>query len=360
MRVLIVRLSALGDVVTASPVSRLIKKAYPDAHITWAIENRCAACVQGDPSIDEVLIVPSSKQWRTWFRTDRGTFRREARELWRRLRGERYDIVLDIHGLFKTAWLVKAVRAPRKIRPADASERVPFVYNEAAPRRELPDYITSIYVSLAEHLGIEAQAPDDYAMTLPMSDDDRAVAAGWLAEHGLEPGRYVVCAPGTTRPQKMWVLERWAPTLEAIHQATGLPAVIAGGPTEVAMAETIMAGCSTPVTSAVCATTIPQTGALLASAALMLTVDTGPMHMAVAVGCPTVAVYGSTPPRLFGPEAAYRPLYAALDCAPCHKRPTCAGRYDCMTAVTVDQVSAAALELLAPGGVGTNVPREQP
>ncbi|MBI5831723.1 MAG: glycosyltransferase family 9 protein [Armatimonadetes bacterium] len=360
MRVLIVRLSALGDVVTASPVSRLIKQAFPDAHITWAIENRCAACVQGDPSIDDVLVVPSSKQWRTWLRTDRGRLWREARELWRRLRGERFDVVLDIHGLFKTAWLVKAVRAPRKIRPADTTERVPFVYNEQAQRRELPDYITSIYVSLAEHLGTKATLPEDYAMTLPISDDDRAVARAWLAEHGLEPGGYVVCAPGTTRPQKMWVLERWAPALAAIHAATGLPAIIAGGPTETEMAETILGAATSPVSSAVCATTIPQTGALLESAALMLTVDTGPMHMAVAVGCPTVAVYGSTPPRLFGPDAAYRPLYRALPCAPCHKRPTCAGRFDCMTAVTVDDVLAAALELLAPSGVQPQETRELP
>lgn len=347
MHIVIIRLSALGDVLTASPIAGLLRRTYPDARLTWVIEDRCADLVVGNPHLDDVIALPSSRQWRTWWRTDRRRFRAEARAVRGRLRELRADVVLDIHGLFKTAVLARAIRAPRKIRPSNTKERVPFVYSEEVAPKVRDDYITSMYVSLAECLGATAETAADYQMLLPVDDAARAAMAAWRGERGLAPRGYVAVAPGTTWPQKHWVAARWAPTLDQLHAQTGLPAVLLGGPAEQELCAGIAGAMSSPVHSAVGATKLLETGALLETAALCLTVDTGPMHMAVAVGCPTVAIYGPTPPRLFGPEAAYRPLYAALDCAPCFRHPTCDGRFDCQQAITPEMVVAAGLDLLA-------------
>jgi heptosyltransferase-1 len=202
-----------------------------------------------------------------------------------------------------------------------------------------------MYVSLLAPLGIVPREPADYRLVLPIGADDHARMAAWRTGHGLAAGGYLVCAPGTTRPQKHWVAERWAPALAALHRRHGLPAVLVGGPSEQALADTIVAGATSPVVSAVGATSIKETGALFAAAALTVSVDTGPMHMAVAAGCPTLALFGSTRPRLFDDGSRYTCLHRRFACSPCDRRPICRD-YDCLRAITPGDVVRAADHLL--------------
>jgi heptosyltransferase-1 len=137
----------------------------------------------------------------------------------------------------------------------------------------------------------------------------------------------------------------WAPLLERLYEEHGLPALFLGGPSEAAMVERITSALRTPWQSAVAQTRIKETGALLETAALCCTVDTGPMHMAVAVGCPTVAVFGSTKLRLFDDGSLYVCLHRQFACYPCDRRPICRA-FDCMSAVRVEDVARAARGLL--------------
>lgn len=338
MRILIIRLSALGDVVTASPLPRLLKEQLPGTEVVWAVERRCADAVLGHPFVDEVLVLPSSSEWKR----GRGRARWAlAAEVWRQLRRQRFDVVLDCQGLYKSALISAVCHTQRRVRPADVGEKLPLPRTTVIRRQLDPRRVSSMYVSLLEPLGIAAQRPEDYRLHFPVGDPARERMAGWLAARGLQPGGYVACAPGTTRPQKHWLAERWAPLLAAL----GLPAVLLGGPSEQALEAEILAGASSELHSAVGTTSLKETGALLEAARLTVSVDTGPMHMAVAVGCPTIALFGSTPPRLFDDGSRYICLHKHLPCSPCHRRPTCDGRFDCMRDIGVEDVVAAAREL---------------
>ncbi len=346
MRYLIIRLSALGDVVTASPVPRLIKQHEPDAEVVWAVEQRCAAAVQGHPWVDEVVVLPSSKQWREWLRRGRlGQCCAAVAELSHALRRRPFDVVLDLQGLFKSGLLAGLARGRRKILPADAYEALPFLFTDIVPRHTSPDHISTMYTSLLEPLGIRPRGPEDLRLVFPIGDGDRATVAGWLAARGLVAGGFVALVPGTTRPQKLWPTDSWAPLAARLHRELGLPAVIVGGPSERGLAEQILKMATSPVHDAAGATTVPETGALLAAARLAVTVDTGPMHIAVAVGCPTVALFGSTEPRRFRDGSPHVVLHRHFACSPCLRHPTCR-HYECLAAIRPGDVARAARRLL--------------
>lgn len=347
MRILLIRLSALGDVITASPVPRVIKQAQPEAEVVWAVEERCADAVTGHPFVDEVVAVPSSGAWRRWLAGGRlGPLAGAVGTLRGRLRARPFDVVIDLQGLAKSALVAAVARSRRKIMPADATERVPGVFHEVAPRRIDERRIASMYVSLLEPLGICPQGPADYRLIMPISDAARARAGQWRAERGLEPFGYATLVPGTTRPQKMWPEEYWPRLAALLWERHGLPAVVIGGPPERELAARLATAASAPVTTAAGETSLKETAALLETAAVTIAVDTGPMHMAVAVGCPTVSLFGSTGPRRFEDGSLYLCLHRHFACWPCHRHPTCR-HYECLRAITPADAARAAGQLLA-------------
>ncbi len=266
-------------------------------------------------------------------------------DLRRGLRGRRFDAVVDLQGLFKSALLSGAAKADRKLMPADATERAPWLFSEIVPRRIEAWHTSTMYVSLLAPLGMRPREPADYRMIQPISDDAAAAMADWLAHAGLAPGGYVAICPGTTRPQKMWPDEYWPALLARLHAAQGWPGLVLGGPAERGLVEGILAAATSPVVSAVGQTTIQETAALLQTAGLTVAVDTGPMHMAVAVGCPTISLFGSTGPRLFGDGSPYVCLHRHFACWPCHRHPICR-RYECLRAIRPADVVRAARGLL--------------
>jgi len=346
MRLLVIRLSALGDVVTASPVSRIVKQADPGGELVWAVEERCADVLRGNPYIDELLVLPTSRNWGKWLRAGRlDTVLGQLGQLRRGLRGRRFDAVIDFQGLLKSALIAGVARADRKLMPADATERAPWLFTEIVPRKIQDWHTSTMYVSLLEPLGIKPQSPADYQMIQPISDQAAERGAAWLKQAGLETGGYVAICPGTTRPQKMWPDEYWPELLARLHAHLGVPGLILGGPSERELAAGILGAATSPICSAVGETSIQETAALLKSARLTVAVDTGPMHMAVAVGCPTISLFGSTGPRLFTDGSPYVCLHRHFACWPCHRHPICE-RYECLRAIRPEDVARTARGLL--------------
>lgn len=343
MRVLLIRLSALGDVLTATPTASLIHEQRPDWHVTWLIERQLAPVLAGNPAVDQVIAVPTSRDWRRL--ATRPVELLGAAGAVRRALAEPFDVVVDLQGLAKSAAYALLARAPRKIRPADAYEPVPGVFTETAPRRVDPACITSMYVSLLEPLGLFTTRPEQYRMTMPLPPEAVHRAEELLSARGLAAGGYVALVPGTTRPQKHWHEAHWPRLAGLLQRRLGLPCLWLGGPDDLALVERLSADSATPTQSLAGATSLAETAALLAAARAAVTVDTGPMHIAVAVGCPTVAIYGSTPPRWFGPTARYAALWREFPCAPCMRRPTCR-HFECLTAVRPEDVVRRLVELL--------------
>lgn len=344
-RILIVRLSAIGDVVMASGLIPALRALHPDARIAWLVEPAAAPLLAHNQRLDEVIVWPRA-EWQQLWRA------RHYAELWRRfrtfrraLRAQRFDLALDTQGLLKSALWSWLSGAPRRLSLIGREQSHHLATERVVPPPEAgPRPIGAEYRHLARHLG----TPDgSFRLDLAVGAAPRARAHERLAAAGVAAGgRYVALCPFTTRPQKHWFEDRWQDLARRCRDA-GLVPVLLGGPADRAAADRIAAGVPGLV-DLVGGLKLDETVAAIEGAALLIGVDTGLTHMGTALEVPTVALFGSTCPYRDPRTPRSVVLYEQLDCSPCQRHPTCDGRYDCMRAFEVARVFAEASRLLEP------------
>ncbi len=340
-RILIVRLSAIGDVVMASPLIRALRDRYPEAHIAWLVQAEAVSLLAANPRLDEVIVWPRGEWQRLWRERRYGQLLKAVRVFRRELRARGFDLVLDIQGLMKSgllAWMTGAVeRVGLGSREGSARLMTRVVDKPRGDKR-----IGSEYRRMAEALGLNTES---FEMDLALSAGDACFVDDFIAKHGLQPGYAVIC-PFTTRPQKHWVESRWSPLAACLCAELDLPVVMLGGPGDREAAGRIAAG-EAGIIDMTGETSLSQAAALISRARLLVGVDTGLMHMGIAFAVPTIAIFGSTCPYLDTGRDNTRILYKALDCSPCRRRPTCDGAFTCLREIGVDEVLNNARELLA-------------
>ncbi len=347
-RILIVRLSALGDIVMASGLIPALKTAFPDAEVSWLCEAGCAPLLKHNPRLKQVLIWPRT-QWEQLFKAKRYlALWREVRQFRAMLRAQQFDLVLDGQGLLKSGLLAWFTGAPRRVSIIAREGSHRLVHEVVTPTPGADPVMGSEYRFLSRYLG----APQgSFVHDLAVGEAQQARARQVLADalqvaHTPHSGRpLVVLCPFTTRPQKHWVEANWAELAQALWDQ-GLQPVVLGGPTDREAAARIVADVP-QVPSLAGALKLDESVALIADSHLVIGVDTGLTHMGTALRVPTLALFGSTRPYLQGPTPLTRVMYDALPCSPCRRRPTCNGDFTCMKQLTVDRVSLQALELLA-------------
>jgi len=333
-RVLVIRLSAIGDVVFASPLIDAIKRARPDAEVYWLAESAVAPLLKHHAGLKELLIWPRD-EWRELFR--RGRLWRLTREILsfrKKLRAHQFDLVLDAQGLLKSAVLAWMTGARTRIG-FRSKEPTGWLLTERVPK-DLEPTISSEYRGLAQHLGLET---DEFSMAVPLSEP-----AQGFAERVHDGRPYVVFCPFTTRPQKHWPETHWRSLADtALEQ--GWRVVVLGAPADRPAAERIFAGQA--VEDKVGACSLDESAALVSRASLVIGVDTGLTHMGWAFSVPVVALFGSTCPYRVVPGREGDILYAELHCSPCRRRPICGGAFNCMSALTPDMVINVAQRYLS-------------
>ncbi|MDL2338484.1 MAG: glycosyltransferase family 9 protein [Pseudomonadota bacterium] len=346
-RILIVRLSAIGDVVMASGLIPALRARWPQAHLAWLVEPAAAPLLLHNPRLDELIVWPRD-DWRQLWRTHHYlTLLQRFLALRSRLRTGRFDLALDTQGLLKSALWSWFSGAPRRISLIGregsqhlATERVTRPDERGVPRR-----MGSEYRVLARHLGAADDAfQPDLAIGTAAREVVRNALRAALASRSTD-GRYAVLCPFTTRPQKHWFEDRWI-ALALRLQDAGLVPVLLGGPGDRDAATRIAAGVPGLV-DLTGALKLDESAAAIADAALLVGVDTGLTHMGSALKIPTVALFGSTCPYLDAGVARSSVLYEKLACSPCRRNPTCHGRYDCMRALEVDRVCDEARRVMA-------------
>jgi heptosyltransferase-1 len=254
---------------------------------------------------------------------------REAGTLVRRLRSARYDLVLDLQGLLKSALWARLTGAPRRIGVGSREGGQHLMTRVVSRRRDDPR-LGSEYRQAVEALGID---PGTFPMDLAISGEGANEAGSALAGAGVE-GPYAVIAPFTTRPQKHWPEEYWPELVRGIRRDFGLPVVMVGGPGDREAGARIAAAAGEDLVDLTGRTSLAATLGVIRDAALMVGVDTGLTHAGIGLDRPTVALFGSTRPYLEPGVATARVLYSDLPCAPCRRSPTCNGSFDCMRALT--------------------------
>lgn len=329
-RILIVRLSALGDIVFATSLLEGLRRRFPQAHIAWLAQTGFGGVLDGDPRLDELITVP------------RDTLRSPAAllRLRRRLTESRYDWVIDCQGLLKSRVFASLAGGATRIG-FDSKEPGSFLLHHPMAKGGIDWDIAPEYRHLAQQLtGQEAPPP-----TLRVSDTIRDTVAEGMAHRGLAPGFIALC-PFTTRPQKHWFEEYW-PQLAQLLADQGLgPFVVFGGPADRGTAERIHPQLPPGSYNLAGETRLPELGGWLSQAGLVIGVDTGLTHIGIAVRRPTLALFGSTCPYTRGADSPLTVMYDALPCAPCRRDPTCGGQWTCMRQLTPIRVAAEALKLL--------------
>ena len=327
-RILIVRYSALGDVVLATSVLEPLRERHPGARVEWVTDAAYAPLLEGLPEISAV------------HRLDRGGVH-PALALGRALAG-RFDVAIDLQGKVKSALVARAA-APRRI-----------AFRRRAPGRALlaalgwdpplgRAHATELYAESLRPLGVERPGP----LRVALSPGARARAEEALAG-ARDPA--VALAPGARWATKRWPAERFARLAEALA-AEGASVVLAGGPADAAPLAAFRAACRAPVAADLSALPLDALAAALARVRLLVACDSGPVHLAAAAGTPVLALFGPTPPARWGPSPPGRTLQLEIPCAPCsnHGAEACPeGHHRCMRDLGADRVLAAAREMLAP------------
>jgi heptosyltransferase-1 len=327
-RILIIRLSAIGDVVFASPLVDAVAQRYPNAEVFWLAEPMVLPLLEHHAHLSGVIVWPRS-EWRQLFRTFRwwGLFK-AVRAFRRQLRAHRFDLVFDVQGLLKSAFLAWLTGARHRV--GFRSKEPTSVFLTERLEKDTGPTISSEYRAFAAQLGLPADA---FRMRVPLSQE----VSDWArAFQGDSP--YIVFCPFTTRPQKHWVEAHWRQLAERAVEA-GLRVVVVGAPSDVPASERIFEDVA--IESMVGQCSLSHSAALVSYADALIGVDTGLTHMGWAFEVPTLALFGSTCPYrdVGGLEGAV--LYHELDCSPCRRKPTCGGAYHCMHRITPDAVFSA-------------------
>jgi len=343
--VLLVRLSARGDIVFSSPMVRAFRRTYPRARLTWLAESHTKNLIEHHPELDEVLVW-NRDEWKRLWKERR--FRRLFREITsfiRELRSRRFDLAVDMQGLLRSGIMTFLSGAPTRIglRPKEGSHI--FMTQVVDRDRTGGDRakVSSEYLYLAQELRLDTS---EFQMEVPLSPGDRGFAWEWVQDRGLEEG-YAVAIPFTTRPQKHWFEDRWATLLERVDRELGLPPVVLGGPGDGEAFQRIQDQTGVELHSLVGETSLTQAAAVIEGASLVVGVDTGLTHMAIAFDRPTVTIFGSNIPYTEPPTDRARVLVHWLDCSPCKGNPTCNGEYTCMRLIQPEDVLATAREVMA-------------
>ncbi len=342
-RILVIRLSSIGDVVMSTGVVELLRRYYPNAHIAWAVEQRSAEVILGNPYIDEVIVWPRVRSIRrlSEFAADASEMVRYIREL----RAKQFDIAVDLQGLARSAVVMAGSGAAVRIGFKDSGEGSTLTCTDIVAPKKGCTRAGEYYVWSLSALGIETM---DYHLHVPVPPAAKTHALDFLKSQGLKAGEPFIClCPATTWRQKHWVEERWSELADRFHDRHGIRSVILGGPADSAMAGRIVEKARSEPIVAAGKLHLKESAALVAAASLVVTVDTGLLFIAISQDTPAVGIFGPTVSGHLAAEPFVTVLQRPFPCAPCRRtRWTCAD-FDCMRAIEVDEVLQAAEARLA-------------
>lgn len=324
-KILVVKPSSLGDVVHSLPVLASLSRCFPEAAIDWVIAGGLEGLLEGHPMIRKLLVIQKD----SWKRP--ANFAATARELSRlagSLRAEKYDVTVDLQGLLRSGLITFMSGAALRIGFAEAREGSRLFYNrKVVGGRDI--HAVDRYLRAAGALGCDSQA-----VRFPFPPHEP------LAAMDL-PERYAVLVPGARWETKRWPAESFA----AVASGLEIPSLVVGGPADGAIADRVVSGSGGMACSLAGKTDLRGLMEVMRRAAVVISNDSGPMHIAAGFGVPVIAVFGPTSPDRTGPYGTgHVVIRSTVPCAPCFRRDC--GDLKCMRAIRPDEVLRAALSVV--------------
>lgn len=346
-RILIVRLSAIGDVLHATSVVHSLRRHCPDCHIAWLASPPADNLLEGNPDIDELLVWDRRRFDKAFAQKKFGTAWRCLQEARTMLQAHSFDIALDIQGLFLSGLLTYFSRAPRRIGIRERHEGNFLFMTEMAPaspsRHKIHRYMTAL-----APLGI---SPKDFrpGLILPVPESRQAWARHFWQEHGVEAGNparpLLLVNIRTTWPDKNWPAENFGRALAPLPDSIQI--VFTGAPNDVSYIQKAQQALGRPSISIAAQTSLAELAALFSLADLLLTGDTGPLYIAEAVGLPTLSLWGPTHPGIYGPlTAGHHFILSPHACTACCKTKCRHKTNACINAIPAETVTQKLKHLL--------------
>lgn len=349
-RILLVRLREIGDVVFTTPAIRALRERFPAAHISYVVEPHAAPVVDRNPHLDRVIVAPRT-------RGARGLL--PDLDLGRRLRAERFDLVIDFHGGPRAGLLTWLSRGRERVGYRVAGRSWIYTRRVDRPRQLRARHSVENQWDLLAAIGIPR--PDPARQPVEMAVDPAAAAAvnTRLAVAGVGPAdRLSVIHVSAGNPFRRWPLERFVAVAAAIARDTGARVVITSGPSEHEAAGRVVAGARAAVASRLqelivaCGDfSLAELRALLERAVVFVGGDSGPLHIAATSPAAIVGLYGPTLPARSAPWRSPALTTVSIEpeplpCRPCDQRICAPGDFRCLVSIDADRVAGAAIKCL--------------
>ncbi len=320
--ILIIKPSSLGDVVHTLPTLKALRNRFPGARLTWVINRELSGLLEGNPYLNE--IIPFERRYTGFYTFARG------------LSMKGFDLVIDLQGLLRSGLIGFLSGAKKRIGFANGREFSPLFYTDAVPVSTMEMHAVDRYLLIAEYLGAKTEDRD---FTIDFSNEE-----DWLGrlikEKAREQKILIAINPSGRWTTKRWPVEKFAALTDLINKKQGASVILIGGAGDIGLAEEVEAKVKTEVINMAGRTTLKQLAALLSKVSLLITNDSGPMHIAATLGTPVIALFGPTDPRRTGPYGkGHTIIRKGIPCSPCFKK-RCHSPI-CMDEISVDEVFKA-------------------
>ncbi len=335
MKVLIIKLSSIGDVVHTIPSLHALKELYPDATIDWLVEEESHTLLIGHPLIHELRVFKRKR----WFKSLwSGNGIKEILNLIKNLRNQKYDLVIDFQGLFKSG--IMAFLSGGKVRLGyDKTRELSYLFlNDRLPPYDPDIHAVDRYLDIVRSLGWKGNDKKNY---IPITSADKQHVDTLLEKHGVkERGRIVLVSPKARWRTKLWKEDKFATLCDRLIEEFGYDVIMVGGKSDKDYIGRIISSMKSRAIDVSGQTNLRELAYLMTIALLVICLDSGPMHIAAAVGTKTIALFGPTSTERTGPYGKNHDVIRKdLQCSPCFSK-TCDDTR-CMNDIGVEEVLAA-------------------
>jgi heptosyltransferase-1 len=349
-KILVLRLSSVGDVIRTLPAVKALKEHYPSFHITWIVEEPSKTLLESQPEIDEVIMFPR-KRWTEGIKSARGFWRTfgEARRFVSDLRKRQFDVAIDFHGILKSGLLCFLSGSRKRIGfDRKSTKEGNFLFSNvkvSLPGERMNRFQRNFALLRALGLEVETFNPGLY---IPAKDQEY-VGSFFNSLPPSPKGLRVAIHPGTSPKTsfKRWMTDRYSQLADRLVRELQATVIFTWGPGELSLVENIRKGMRELSVVGPPTQSLMQLAEIFRRCNVYVGGDTGPMYLASLVGTPMVVVYGPTDPVLYEPLGLYRKVMKEVGCNPCYPgRKRSCNELNCLKMVTVDDVFKATKEIL--------------
>lgn len=341
LNILLIRLSSIGDVLHCTPLAKTLKLQFPQANISWLVGEASQDILHGNPYLDEIIVWQREK----WERELRGgewlNSYRNFRLLEYNLRKAQYDLVIDMHGLLLTGLIAWRSGAAMRIGFAQAREGSPLFYTHRVPAKQ-PMSIVRHYLQLLQPLKIHKHSLE---MVMPVAQRDQDYAEDLFTTHHLRKDDLIVALnPSTSWVTKCWPPDHFSSLADLLITKLKAKVILLGAASDQPLVHKIMQNSQGDIINLAGKTNLKELAAVVQKINLFIGGDTGPLHIAAAVGTPTISLFGPTDPGIYAPAGSgHTALFSSVPCRYCHRR-TCTSMV-CMEAISPIEVYKAAKQM---------------